>query len=42
MGHQCLSLNVIIANRIQKTFSKNPAAAIEKLIRHSLERISVL
>jgi uridine phosphorylase len=39
LGHQCLSLNVIVANRIQKKFSSNPAAAIEGLIRTSLELI---
>jgi len=39
LGHQCLSLNVIVANRIQKKFSSNPAAAVEGLIRTSLEII---
>lgn len=39
LGHQCLSLNVIIANRIQKKFSNDPASAIEGLIRTSLEII---
>jgi uridine phosphorylase len=39
LGHQCLSLNVIVANRIQKKFSANPAAAVEGLIRTSLEII---
>ncbi len=39
LGHQCLSLNVIVANRIQKKFSSDPAAAIEGLIRTSLEII---
>jgi uridine phosphorylase len=39
LGHQCLSLNVIVANRIQKKFSANPPAAIEGLIRTSLEII---
>ncbi|MDB5201739.1 MAG: Phosphorylase [Ferruginibacter sp.] len=36
LGHACLSLNVIVANRIAKQFSKDGAAAVEQLIRHSL------
>lgn len=39
LGHQCLSLNVIVANRIQKKFSSDPAAAVQGLIRTSLEII---
>ena len=37
LGHHCLSLNAIIANRIDKTFSKDPAALIEQLIQRSLQ-----
>lgn len=40
MGHQCLSLNVIVANRIRREFSKNGAAAVERLIQTSLEIIA--
>ncbi len=40
LGHQCLSLSVIVANRITKTFSKNSGAAVENLIKKSLEVIS--
>jgi uridine phosphorylase len=40
LGHHCLSLSAIVANRIQKEFSKDSAAAVDKLIRHSLEIIS--
>jgi len=36
LGHHCVSLNVIVANRITKEFSKDGAAATEKLILHSL------
>jgi uridine phosphorylase len=36
LGHQCLSLNVIVANRITKTFSTNSLLAIEHLIEKSL------
>ena len=40
LGHQCLSLNAIVANRISKEFSKDGAAAVENLIKKSLEIIS--
>jgi uridine phosphorylase len=40
LHHHCMSLNAIIANRIQKNFSRDPAALIEKLIVKSLEIIS--
>jgi uridine phosphorylase len=40
LHHHCVSLNAIIANRIQKNFSKDTAALIEKLIVKSLEIIS--
>lgn len=40
LGHHCLSLNAIIANRISKTFSKDSAALIEKLILKSLQIIT--
>jgi uridine phosphorylase len=36
LGHQCLSVNVIVANRISKTFTKNGTAAVEKLIQKAL------
>lgn len=39
LGHQCLSLNVIVANRIAKKFSTDPNTAIDKLIRHVLEKL---
>lgn len=39
LGHQCLSLSAIVANRISKTFSKDGAAAVEKLIVKTLEVI---
>ena len=40
LGHQCLSLNVIVANRIAKEFSKDGAKAVESLIKHSLQIIT--
>ena len=39
LGHHCLSLNAIVANRVQKTFSKDGAAAVENLI---IKTLSVL
>ncbi|WP_166966684.1 nucleoside phosphorylase [Yeosuana marina] len=39
LGHKALSLNAIIANRANGTFSKNPGLAVENLITYALERI---
>ncbi|MFY8005109.1 MAG: nucleoside phosphorylase [Chitinophagaceae bacterium] len=36
LGHHCLSLNVVVANRVQQTFSKDGAAAVANLIATSL------
>jgi uridine phosphorylase len=41
MGHECLSVNAIIANRVVKEFSKDSDAAVEKMIKKALEAISV-
>ncbi len=41
MGHECLSVNAIIANRVAKEFSKDSNAAVEKLIKQSLEALTV-
>ncbi len=40
LGHQCLSLNAIVANRISKEFSKDGGKAVEKLIVQSLSVIA--
>lgn len=40
LGHQCVSLSVIVANRISRTFTKDGAAAVEKLIVSSLETLT--
>jgi len=40
LGHQCLSLNAIVANRVKKEFSKDGNAAVERLIERSLAVIS--
>lgn len=37
LGHNCLALNAIIANRVKKDFSKNSKETIEKLIIKTLE-----
>jgi len=42
LGHQCLSISAIVANRIKKEFSKNADAAVENMIKKSLEVISTL
>lgn len=39
LGHHCLSLNSIVANRISKEFSTNAGASMEKLIRNTLEAL---
>jgi uridine phosphorylase len=39
LGHRCLSLNVIVANRVVQQFSKDSNAAVESLIKKSLEML---
>lgn len=40
MGHKACSMNCIIANRANKTFSKDPYAAVEELILYTLNQLS--
>ena len=40
MGHHCLSLSAIVANRISKEFSKDGGAAVENLIKKTLQILS--
>jgi uridine phosphorylase len=40
LGHHCLSLSAIVANRIHKEFSKDGQALVEKLIVKSLDIIT--
>lgn len=40
LGHQCLSLSAIVANRVEKTFSKDGAAVVENLINKTLGILS--
>lgn len=38
LGHNALSLNAVIANRPNGTFSKNPKGTVEELIAYTLEK----
>jgi uridine phosphorylase len=40
LGHNCLSLNAIIANRASGTFSSDPYKAVDELIAYTLEKLS--
>lgn len=42
LGHQCLALNAVVANRVQKQFSKDGGTAVENLVKKSLEIISAI
>jgi len=41
LGHECLSVNAIVANRVVQQFSKDSNAAVEKLIKKALEALVV-
>ncbi len=41
LGHECLSLNAIIANRATGTFSKDPYKAVDELIEYTLNRLVI-
>lgn len=40
LGHNCLAVNAIVANRVQKEFSKDGLATVEKLIQTFLQIFS--
>ena len=40
MGHECMSINTIIANRVAQEYSKDSNAAVEKMIQRSLEALT--
>nr|WP_298658786.1 nucleoside phosphorylase [uncultured Flavobacterium sp.] len=40
LGHECLSLNAIIANRATGTFSEDPYKTVEQLIEYALNKLS--
>jgi uridine phosphorylase len=42
LGHHCLSLSAIVANRIEMKFSKDSHRLVEQLIETSLNIISTL
>lgn len=42
LGHQCLSVSAIVANRIRQEFSKDGGAAVEALIQKGLGIIATL
>jgi uridine phosphorylase len=39
LGHEVLSANAIIANRIKNKFAKDPNKVVESLIKKVLDRI---
>ena len=40
LGHQCLSVNAILADRGSQAFSANPQKVIDKMIEESLDIIT--
>lgn len=40
LGHECLSLNAIIANRASGTFSEDPYKTVDELIEYTLDKLS--
>ncbi len=40
LGHKALSLNAIIANRANGTFSENPGEVVEQLIQYTLDKLT--
>jgi uridine phosphorylase len=40
LGHQAVSLNCILANRVTGEFSKNPQKAVDRLIQYALEKLT--
>lgn len=37
LGHKCLAVNTIVANRVQKTFTQDGKRSVENMIKKSLE-----
>ena len=42
LGHACLSLSAIVANRVSKTFSADGQAAVDQLIRKTLDIVAAI
>ncbi|QOD61226.1 nucleoside phosphorylase [Polaribacter haliotis] len=41
LGHKAVSLNAIIANRANGTFSENPKKVVEDLIKYTLKKLTI-
>ena len=39
LGHNACSMNAILANRANGTFSENPSVVVEKLILYTLDKL---
>jgi len=39
LGHEVISLNAIVVNRITQQFASRPEAIVDDLIRHTLDRL---
>ncbi|WP_340073689.1 nucleoside phosphorylase [Leptobacterium sp. I13] len=39
LGHRAVSMNCVLANRSNKTFSKEPYVAIDRLIKYTLDKL---
>jgi uridine phosphorylase len=37
LGHNCLAVNTIVANRVHKTFTQDGKKSVENMIQKSLE-----
>ena len=42
LGHHCLSLNAVVANRVSKTFSSDGGKAVTNLIENALDKIAAI
>lgn len=42
LGHQCLSVNTVVANRVNKTFSKDGVRAVDSTIQQVLEILAAI
>lgn len=40
LGHECLAINTIVANRVSKTFTSDAPAAVDRMIRLGLEALT--
>jgi uridine phosphorylase len=40
LGHHCLSLSTVVANRVTRQFSRDSGKAVDDLIKHSLNVIA--